>query len=244
MPHLSSNQTEKNVISLPRRLPCTRAAVQVVRQDREHGAEDQLKHGRAPPSFDARGFGFSGPPRAAGALPPHPASQRQHRSGETTRDLLDRTRDAAQWRAKVRKVDHRKQQARDPEQMHMGEQRQKPQDGDDLELQFLRLVSHPLGQRVQLQIEVANRQDGDDQEDTHHDHPDIRLAGRRDETRQMVRSQRMKLIAQMFLHVSSQHRSPEPGARLSPANTDRQPRPTFDMNQPALAPVPARRRQH
>ena len=59
----------------------------------------------------------------------------------------------------------------------MGEQRQQPQHSDDLELQLLRLVSHPLGQRVQLQIEVANRENGDNQEDTHHDHPDVRFAG-------------------------------------------------------------------
>jgi hypothetical protein len=89
----------------------------------------------------------------------------------------------------------------------MGEQRQESQDSDDLELQLLRLVSHPLGQRVQLQIEVANRQDGDNQEDAHHDHPDVRFAGRRDETGQVVRGQWVKLIAQSSLHVLANIRS-------------------------------------
>src|SRR6266850_6102792 len=127
-----------------------------------------------------------------------------------TSDLLDRTCDAAQWRAEVRKVDHRKQQSCDPEQVHMGEQRQEPQHSDDLELQLLRFVSHPLGQRVQFQIQVANRQDGDNQEDAHHHHPDVRFDGRSDETGQMVGSQWMKLIAQMFLHVLANIRSRNP----------------------------------
>ena len=103
-------------------------------------------------------------------------------------DPLDRTRDVSQGRAEVRKVDHREQQSCNPEQVDMGEQREEPQDSDDLELQLLRLVSHPLRQRVQFQIEIANREDGDDQDDPHHDHQDIRFAGCRDEGGQMVRS--------------------------------------------------------
>ena len=111
----------------------------------------------------------------------------------------------------------------------MGEERQEPKDSNDFELQFLRFVSHPLWQRVQLQIEIANRQDGDDQEDAHHHHQNVRFAGRRDETRQMVGSQRMKLIAQMFLHVSIQH--VRTGIRWtfgSPTMIGR--RQTFDLN--------------
>jgi hypothetical protein len=55
---------------------------------------------------------------------------------------------------------------------------------------------------VQFQVEIAHRQDRNYQNDSHHDHQDIRFAGCRDEGGQMVRSYRMKLIAQMFLHVS------------------------------------------
>ena len=42
------------------------------------------------------------------------------------------------------------QQARDPENVLMGEQRQQAQHGDNLELDLLRLVGHALGQRVQV----------------------------------------------------------------------------------------------
>ena len=76
---------------------------------------------------------------------------------------------------------------------------------NDFELQFLRFVGHPLWQSVQMQIEIAHDQDGDDQENTHHHHQNVRFTGRRNETRQMVGSQRIKLIAQKFLHISIQH---------------------------------------
>ena len=197
IPQRSSNQTEKKVISLPKRFALHQAAVQIVRQYREHGTEQQLKHGRAPLVSTCASPAFP-VPRQPSRLRFRPVPDRQL-PGAFSCDLLHRIRYAAQWRAEIRKIDQREQQARDPEQMHMGEERQKSQDGDDLKLQFLRLVRHPFGQRVQTQIEIADRQDGDDQKDTHHDHPDVRFAGRRDEGRQMVGSQRMKLIAHEFL---------------------------------------------
>ena len=70
----------------------------------------------------------------------------------------------------------------------MGEEREKPEDRDNLELQFLRLVRHPFRQRVQSQIEIADRKDRKDQKNADHHHPDVRFAGRRDEGRQVVRS--------------------------------------------------------
>jgi hypothetical protein len=66
-----------------------------------------------------------------------------------------------------------------------------PEDSHDLELQFLRFVSHPLRQRMQLQVKIADGQDYDDEENAHHDHQDVRFTGRRNERRQMMRSQRM-----------------------------------------------------
>ena len=75
-----------------------------------------------------------------------------HRLATAACDPLDRARDAAERRAKIRQVDHRKQQACDPEYVYMGEQRQEAKDRDDLELQFLRFVRHPLRQRMQLQV--------------------------------------------------------------------------------------------
>jgi hypothetical protein len=73
----------------------------------------------------------------------------------------------------------------------MGEERQEAKDSNDFELQFLRFVGHPLWQSVQMQIEIAHGQDGDDQENTHHHHQNVRFTGRRNETRQMVGSQRI-----------------------------------------------------
>ena len=50
MPQRSSNQTEKKVISWPSRLPCAIAAVEVVRQDRQHGAEQEFEHQLSAPA--------------------------------------------------------------------------------------------------------------------------------------------------------------------------------------------------
>src|SRR5580692_6095224 len=54
------------------------------------------------------------------------------------RDLLNRSRNAAQRRAKIGNVDQSQEQSCHPEQMYMGEQRQQAEDGHDLELQLLR----------------------------------------------------------------------------------------------------------
>ena len=69
----------------------------------------------------------------------------------------------------------------------MGEERNQAKDRDDFELQLLRFVRHSLWQRVQAQIDVADAEHCKDQEDAHHDHQDIRLAGLGDVERQMVR---------------------------------------------------------
>src|SRR3954463_9691812 len=71
------------------------------------------------------------------------------RFGPTVRpgvcDLLDRSRNAAQWCAEIRDIYHREQQPSYPEQMDVREQRQQAKNGHDLELQFLRFVRHALG---------------------------------------------------------------------------------------------------
>ena len=55
----------------------------------------------------------------------------------------------AQPTAKVGEFDQGEQQARDPENVHVGEKRDEAQNRDNLELQFMRLVRNALGQRVQ-----------------------------------------------------------------------------------------------
>src|SRR4051812_49884428 len=65
-------------------------------------------------------------------------------------NALDRVGDAAYRRAEIGQVDHREQQARDPEDMQVSEKRDQAENGDDLELQLVRFVRHALGQAVQL----------------------------------------------------------------------------------------------
>jgi len=55
-----------------------------------------------------------------------------------------------------------------------------------------RLVRHSLGQSVQMQIEIAHRQNGADQDDTDHHHQGIGVARRGDEAWQMMGGAWMK----------------------------------------------------
>src|SRR5215510_302156 len=45
-------------------------------------------------------------------------------------DFLGGCRDPREWRAKIRQIDQRKQQTRDPKNVHMREQGNETQDGD------------------------------------------------------------------------------------------------------------------
>src|SRR5262249_21111832 len=67
-------------------------------------------------------------------------------------EFFGRPGDSPERGAKIRQVDQRQQQSGDPEDMHMREERDQPQDGDDLELYFLAFVSHVLGQRMQSKV--------------------------------------------------------------------------------------------
>src|SRR5580704_1736276 len=110
-------------------------------------------------------------------------------------EFLDRPRDSPQRRAKIGKFNEREYQADHPENMHMREQRDQAQDGDDLELQLLRPMRHPLGQRVEAEEQKTKSQDGKRQDDGHDDHKDIGLARRGDERRQMMRRGRVKWLS-------------------------------------------------
>jgi hypothetical protein len=74
----------------------------------------------------------------------------------------------------------------------MREESDEAQDGDDLELNFVPLVRHSLGQSVQAQKQNAEPQNGEQQNRRHDDHEHIGLAGGCDERRQMVRRSRVK----------------------------------------------------
>ena len=65
-----------------------------------------------------------------------------------------------------------------------------------------RPVCHPLRQGVQVQIEIADRENGADQEDADSDHDDVAVTRRRDETRQMMRGKWMQGFTHATLHFA------------------------------------------
>lgn len=103
-----------------------------------------------------------------------------------TSHLLNRSRDAAKETAKIRDVDECQQQTGDPEDVHVREEREQAEDGNDLELDLMPLVRHALRQRVQAQEQNAKSEDTQDKQDRHRDHKGIGLARRGDEHRQML----------------------------------------------------------
>ena len=112
-------------------------------------------------------------------------------AGRDAGELLERPGHPAERGAEIGQVDHREQQARDPEEMDMREERQEAQHRDDFHLKLLGLVRHALGQAVQPQEQDTDRQDGDDQEHGHHGHEDVRFARGGDERRQLMRRSRV-----------------------------------------------------
>ena len=100
-----------------------------------------------------------------------------------------------------------------------------------------RLVRHALGQSVQPKEQDAEPQNGEHQDDGHHDHQHVRFTGSGDERRQMVGSSRVKrrshtvppiedfrfsyvLWSRIFIHVSHKvaratSRPSSPQARLA-----------------------------
>src|SRR6478672_4360480 len=64
-------------------------------------------------------------------------------------DFLDCRADPAEPAAEIRQIDQGKQQARDPENMHMREKRNQAQNRDDLELKLVSPMRNSLRQGVQ-----------------------------------------------------------------------------------------------
>src|SRR5262245_25800956 len=70
--------------------------------------------------------------------------------------------------------------------MHMREEGNETQDGDNLELQLVGSMRHALWQRMQPKKQNAEHQDGESQDDSHDDHEHVCLTGGSDERRQMM----------------------------------------------------------
>src|SRR3954447_1991831 len=147
-------------------------------------------------------------------------------AGRGVSDPLNRACDTPQRRAEIRQVDHCEQKAGHPENVYVRKERDDAEHGHDLELQLLRLVRHPFGEAVQLPIERANPEYGADQEDPHHHHQHVRAASRREVERQMMRSHRMKLLAQWSPPRKGSGRSARPFVTVAA-----QVRKLLDMNQ-------------
>jgi hypothetical protein len=93
--------------------------------------------------------------------------------------------------------------------MVVGKQGQQAQHSDNFEVKLVRPVRHPLRQSVQMQIQIANSQNGGDQEDSDSDHQDIGVTGSRDEAWQMMGCGWMKGFAHATLHSEQTKRCAE-----------------------------------
>src|SRR5438552_3799551 len=83
--------------------------------------------------------------------------------------------------------------------MVVGKQRQQAQHSHDFELKLVRPVRHPLRQRMQMQIQIADSQNGADQEDSNAYHQDVGFTWSGDEAWQMVGGGWMKGFAHATL---------------------------------------------
>jgi hypothetical protein len=70
--------------------------------------------------------------------------------------------------------------------VHMCEQGNETQDGDNLELQLMGSMRHSLGQGMQPEEQNAEHENRERQDDAHYDHEPICFTRSGDERRQMV----------------------------------------------------------
>ena len=191
MPHLSSYQTEKKVISLPNRLPCRIAAVEVVGQDRHERADHQLKHGCAPfPSARSMRRDRSRRRSASGRL--------GQRAQPGVASAI-RSTELAMLRNGVPKSGRSimaSKQTGDPEDVHVGEKRDQAENGDDFELQLVRLVRHAFRQAVQFPVQRTDPENDRYQKNARHHYQCVRAVRSGNKKRQMMRGCRMHLVAQ------------------------------------------------
>ena len=125
-------------------------------------------------------------------------------AGRLAGQFFHRPCDPAQRRDEIGQVDHGKEQPDHPEQVIVGKKRQQAQHSHDFELQLLRLVRHSLWQGVQMQIKIADHQNGTDQRDANNDHQDIGVTGGRYEAWQMMGRAWMNGLTHTTLHVENE----------------------------------------
>ena len=111
-------------------------------------------------------------------------------------------------RREIRDGDECEQQSGDPEEVIVGEQGYKRQDGDDLELDLLSLVRNALRQGMQREIEDYDSEHHQDQEHNHDVERHVGFARRSDEHGQMVGRIRMDRCSRhgLFPVLGSQRR--------------------------------------
>jgi hypothetical protein len=96
-------------------------------------------------------------------------------------DGFDRSCYAPEWRQEVGKVDEGKQQSCNPEGMLMRQQTEQTQHGDNVELNFLRLVRHSLRERMDRQEDDSGSNNAANDHHHHNIEEYISIARRRDE---------------------------------------------------------------
>ena len=167
-PEFEPDRVERDLLADP--LSLAIAAIEIVRQDRQQRAEKKLKHRSSPSGIlvaemvlrHVVGF-IRASVMAMTAAPSSSGTSLGPLAGRHAGHLLERPGDPAQRPSEVGKVDQGEQQASHPEDVHVGEEGQQAQHGDDLELQLVGLVRHALGQRVQAKEQDTDRQHGQDQ---------------------------------------------------------------------------------
>src|SRR5262245_60673545 len=102
--------------------------------------------------------------------------------------------------------------------MHMREEGNETQDGDNLELQLVGSMRHALWQGMQPKEQNAEHQDGEPQDDGHDDHEHVRLTRGGDERRQMMGGSGVKRLGHT---VSPDAFVQAPQARISYADRSR-----------------------
>ena len=102
-----------------------------------------------------------------------------------TGEPFGRSGDPVERSPEVRQFDHRDHEARDPEDVHVREERDEAENRNELGLHLVGLVGDVFGQRVQAEEEDAEPEHGESQNDGRDDHEHVRFTGRGHKARQM-----------------------------------------------------------
>ena len=166
--------------------------LEVVGQEGEHRAQQELKHVSAPFSADpwpATRHWIRARDQRAGSLLPAATRCRPFSRGAGN---------AAERGAEIGQVNDRQQKASNPENVHLCKQREQSQYRYDLELHLLYFVSHASGQRLEPQKQDSRRQNSDDDEHRHDVHQHIVATGSSDENWQMACRRWVQCVRQRF----------------------------------------------